>query len=284
MASVGEKPKMSFSLDDFQKLIGILALGVGAVYLLGGLIVNLHLSRFGVTEYKLLKAKYLAVGLHFLFSSGLVLGLAAAFVVIVPVKSLQDLQIRLIISLIVLLLTATVYYNQRFHSWVKRFWTKVLRRKEQEVTFHMWWLMTFGIGLYPISLALSCNWLRTNMIDSQYFSLLILLALLYSVAGLAFITLYFGVEIYANPVPVGPEAADFIGTGKLQKVQFVGKFEDLKLIKQLGIPLETPRRTGELGLLDETEDYYLVVVYEETGDKAIKVSRELVKGIAYRGR
>jgi len=282
---VSVEGKMSFSLDDVQKLIGILAIGVGAVYLLGGLIVNLHLSRFGVTEYKLLKAKYLAVGLHFLLSTGLVLGTAATFVALVPVRSFQDLQTRLIISLVVLLLTAAVYYSQRFRSWVKRFWIKVLRRKEQAVAFHMWWLMTFGIGLYPISLALSYNWLRTNIIDSQCFSVLVLLALLDSVAGLSLVTLYFGVEIYANPVPVGPEAADFIGTGKLQKVQFVGKSEDLKLIEQLGVPLETPQRTAELGLLDETEDYYLVVVHkEETGDKAIKVSRDLVKGIAYRGK
>ena len=94
-------------------------------------------------------------------------------------------------------------------------------------------------------------------------------------------TLYFGVELYANPVPVGPQSADFIGTGKLQKVKFAGKADDLKLLQRLGITLESPQLTSEVGLLDETDDYYLVVVGDEGEDKAIKISRDLVKGLAY---
>lgn len=275
---------MTFSLDEFQRIIGILALGVGGLYVLGGFIVNLHLSSFGVTEYRLLKAKYLAVGLHFLFSSGIVISLIFIFNLIVPIKSLQDLQIRLIISLIALLLSAAIYYSQTFHTWVKRFWAKFLRQKEQAAVFHTWSLMVFGIGLYPVSLALSYNLIKTIIVNPEYFNLHILLALLEGIAGLALVILYFGVELYANPVPMGPEAVDLIGTGKMQKVQFVGRSEDIKLINQLGIPLETPHRTTELGLLDETDDYYLVVIYKGKEGKAIKVHRELIKGIAYRGK
>jgi hypothetical protein len=275
---------MTFSLDEIQRIIGLFALSIGGVYLLGGLTVNLHLSRFGVTEYRLLKAKYLAVGLQFLFSSGFAIVLILVFNLIFPVRSFQDLRIRLNISIIALLLSATVYFSPKFHAWLKQFWTKFLRRKEQDVAFQIWWLMIFGIGLYPVSLALSYNWIKADITNPTYINPYILLALLDIIAGLVLITFYWGIEIYANPVPSGPEAADFIGTGKIQKVQFVGKPEDIELIKQLGIPLETPQRTTELGLLDESEDYYLVLVHKGKEEKAIKIHRDLIKGIAYRGK
>src|SRR5215510_2251425 len=40
---------------------------LGATYILGGLIVNLNLTRRGLVEYQILKVKYLAVGFIFLF-------------------------------------------------------------------------------------------------------------------------------------------------------------------------------------------------------------------------
>jgi hypothetical protein len=275
---------MTFSIDEFQKLIGILALGVGGLYILGGFIVNLHLSRFGVTEYRLLKAKYLAVGLQFLFGSSIVMGLIFIFNLIVPIRTLQDLQIRLIVSLIFLLLSTLAYYNQKFHAQIKHFWVKFLRQSEEAAVFHTWSLMMFGMGLFPISLAVSYNSINIITANTEYLHLFILMGLLDGIAGFALVILYFGVELYANPVPMGPEAADFIGTGKMQKVQFVGKSEDIELIKQLGIPLETHCRTTELGLLDETDDYYLVVIYKGEEGKAIKIHRELIKGIAYHGK
>src|ERR1043165_9035685 len=39
---------------------------LGIVYIIGGLIVNLNLTRRGVVEYQILKVKYLAVGIIFL--------------------------------------------------------------------------------------------------------------------------------------------------------------------------------------------------------------------------
>lgn len=272
---------MTLSLDDFQRLLGIAALCIGAVYILGGLIVNLHLSRFGVTEYRLLKAKYLAVGLNFLFNTGIAVGLIAIFNLLNPINRPQDLQIRLILSLFAMLFGAAVYYNRRFYTRVKLFLAKFFRRKEQAAAFYVWWLMIFGIGLYPMSLAFPKDLISANIASAAYFNIDLLLAIMISMAGLALATLFFGIELYANPVPTGPDAADLIGTGKLQRVQFVGNSEDIELIKQLGIPLETPNRTIELGLLDETDDYYLVVLHLENEEKAFKIRRELVKAIAY---
>lgn len=271
------------ALDLIQKVLGILAILIGGVYLTGGLIVNLHLSRFGVSEYQLLKAKYLAVGLNFLASlTMLVLSVSFVCAFLSPVHSLSSLQIRLVISTIALLWTALLYYSQGFRNWSKRFGVCIFRRAKQEaISFCLWILSVIGIALYPMSVAFSYGWMVSDLDILQQSSLYLGIAVLYGVSGLMLATLYFGVEIYANPVPTGPQAADFIGTGKPQIVQFVGDKDVFKLLKQLGIPLETSRLTAELGLLDETGDYYLVVVPDGNSRKAFKIRRDGIKGIAF---
>ena len=102
-----------------------------------------------------------------------------------------------------------------------------------------------------------------------------------SVVGFALLTLYFGVELYANPIPAGPQAADFIGTGKLQRIRLVGKPEDFELLQKLGVKLDSPQLTSEVGLLDETKDHYLIVVESKEDERAVKIDRGLVKGISY---
>ncbi len=53
----------------------------GAAYLVGGLVVNLPLSRYGVTEYQILRVKYLVVGLTYLtnYLASLLLAVIPAF-------------------------------------------------------------------------------------------------------------------------------------------------------------------------------------------------------------
>src|SRR5215467_8392119 len=65
-------------MDTIQFLTSVGALILGAAYILGGLIVNLHLSRFGVTEYQVLRIKYLVVGLIYLANTIIML-IAALF-------------------------------------------------------------------------------------------------------------------------------------------------------------------------------------------------------------
>ncbi len=44
---------MDFS--SLESLISFAGVALGATYLVGGLVVNLHLSRYGVTEYQILR-------------------------------------------------------------------------------------------------------------------------------------------------------------------------------------------------------------------------------------
>ena len=266
-------------LDMIQEVIGMLAGIVGLLYITGGVIVNLHLSRFGVSEYQILKAKYLAVGLSFLISVLLfvsIVCMVSAFVL--PVVSLLNLQVRLTISTLFLFWFTWLYYSQRFRQFLKRLWSRVLKCIEQKAAFHFWVLAVLGISLYPVSFVISDNWTTLNI---QRFGLYSAIAVLYGVVGFALLTLYFGVELYANPIPAGPQAADLIGTGKLQRIRLVGKPEDFELIQKLGVKLDSPQLTSEVGLLDETKDHYLIVVENKRGERAVKIDRGLVKGISY---
>jgi hypothetical protein len=266
--------------DLIQKLAGMLAAIVGLLYIAGGVIVNLYLSRFGVSEYKILKAKYLAVGLNFLISLSLfisVVGIIAVF--IVPVGSPVDLQVRLIISTITLCCFTILYYSQRFRSCLKRLWSRIFKCVDQKISYQFWVFGVMGISLYPVSFAHSYAWATNNI---QQIELYIGLAMLYSIVGLAILTFYFGIELYASPIPAGPSATDFMGTGKIQRIRMVGRAEDFELLEKLGIALEFPELTAEVGLIDETDDYYLIVIENEKRERAVKIYKDLVKGISYR--
>src|SRR5215207_3420209 len=64
------------------------AVFLGAVYIIGGLIVNLNLTRRGVVEYQILKVKFLAVGVIFLFQF---LGVVIfAFIPVVLIATFTD--------------------------------------------------------------------------------------------------------------------------------------------------------------------------------------------------
>jgi hypothetical protein len=168
-------------LDIVQEVIGMLAGIVGLLYLAGGVIVNLHLSRFGASEYQILKAKYLAVGLSFLISVLLFVGIVwMASVFIFPVVSIFNLQVRLTISTIFLFWFTWLYYSQRFRQFFKRLWCRVFKCVEQKAAFHFWVLAVIGVSVYPVSFMISDNWMALNI---QPVGLYSTIALLYGVVG-----------------------------------------------------------------------------------------------------
>src|SRR4051812_26951097 len=55
--------------EAIQLITSVAALILGVAYITGGLIVNLHLAHYGVTEYEILRVKYLVVGLIYLITT-----------------------------------------------------------------------------------------------------------------------------------------------------------------------------------------------------------------------
>ena len=52
--------------DQIGQIISIFTASAAAIYILGGFIVNLYLTQYGIVEYQVLQIKFLAVGLMFL--------------------------------------------------------------------------------------------------------------------------------------------------------------------------------------------------------------------------
>jgi len=83
-----------------ETLISLAGLALGATYVIGGLIVNLHLSRYGVTQYQILRVKYFVVGLTYFTNFIAILFLAAIPALFVVASNLLLQQIFLIASLL----------------------------------------------------------------------------------------------------------------------------------------------------------------------------------------
>ncbi|MCL4271842.1 MAG: hypothetical protein KJZ72_19950, partial [Anaerolineales bacterium] len=87
--------------DLIQNIATASAVLLGVTYIIGGLIVNLNLARRGVTEFEILKTKYLVVGLVFLLHSIGVFLLAAlpAFFLLLLANHLIALQLINLVSM-----------------------------------------------------------------------------------------------------------------------------------------------------------------------------------------
>ena len=81
-------------------VISVSGFALAVVYIVGGLIVNLHLSRYGVTQYQIVKIKYLVVGLTYFTNYIAVLLLSALPAVFFLTVSSLIQRIVLVFSLV----------------------------------------------------------------------------------------------------------------------------------------------------------------------------------------
>src|SRR5438105_4060432 len=92
---------------DIQSIAAVAGFLVGVAYVIGGLIVNIHLSRYGITEYGILRISYLVVGLVYFVSFAAISILAVIFTLVLTVF-FQMLIVNpnwiLVISLVILFL------------------------------------------------------------------------------------------------------------------------------------------------------------------------------------
>ncbi|NIN68914.1 MAG: hypothetical protein GTO63_30345 [Anaerolineae bacterium] len=50
---IGENEVDMISLQDIQIIVSVGAVLIGIIYIVGGLIVNLHLANYGIVEYQI---------------------------------------------------------------------------------------------------------------------------------------------------------------------------------------------------------------------------------------
>jgi hypothetical protein len=244
------------------------AILLGSTYIIGGLIVNLNLSRRGVVEYQILKVKYLAVGIIFFLQvigvfafAGLI---AFALLNFASVVFLQFINILSMLAALSLLLV----------------WSRYPSNTPSFLGDWKFWFITSTVGaIFPMLV------LETELLVPRFYlpwgivivqagmtALLTSMAMLYHYSAF-----YYG-------RPRGSGALDPIGIGIPTRVRLACEADKLHLLESLGVPIETENTTADLYLVDETDRHYIISYQMVTGEKAdqtLKIDKDLVKAILY---
>lgn len=251
-----------------QVLIGISGLALGATYVVGGLIVNLHISRYGITQYQVLRIKYLVVGLTYFTNFIAVLLLAAIPAIFVVASSLLLQQVFLIASLL-----ASVGL-----LWL---WGKSTPSKSFLFSWRLWVIAGAISSIFPLLVIIKLGLIWGLGKSINYETILIFVQA--CIAGvLSFIgqTYYYARYLYGrHNVVFG--ATDPIGTGIPIQVRLTGEKDKISLLTNVGVPMLNPETTDKVLLLDETDTHYIIGIPEETRFQAVEVAKDIIKAIRY---
>lgn len=249
-------------------LISVVGLALGSTYVIGGLIVNLHLSRYGITQYQVLRVKYLVVGLTYFTNFIAILFLAAIPAVFVVASSLLLQQIFLIASLL-----ASV--------WLLWLWGRSTYSKSFLFSWRFWVIVGTVSSIFPLMVSLRLGLTLGLGGPINYESALTFgQAFLASVLSFVGQTYYYARHLYGKRNVIFG-SIDPIGMGIPVQVQLAGEKDKISLLANIGVPMLKPEATDKVLLLDETDTHYIIGVPNKTDVQAVEVAKDLVKAIRY---
>ncbi len=223
------------NVTNIEAIVGVAGLILGATYLIGGLVVNLNLSRYGVTEYQVLRVKYLVVGLTYLtnYVAIVLLSIIPAFFLVAAGFFIQQtvLIISLLASLFLLWLWGRPPGHNRF-SGLKGW---------------RFWVIAGALSLvYPLSVAI-----RQVLAPQMSFESGLLLAQAGIAGILSFVgqTYFFARYLYGDANTIFG-SMDPIGTGVPVKVRLAGKADELSVLKKASVPMVESDLTDNVLLLE----------------------------------
>lgn len=251
-----------------ETVISVAGLALGATYVIGGLIVNLHLSRYGITQYQVLRVKYLVVGLTYLTNFIEILILSAIPAVFVVALSFVVQQLFLIASLL-----ASVCL-----LWL---WGTASKIKPMLFSWGFWVAIGTISSIFPLMVSIRLG-LTVALAGQIGYELAISTVQAVLAGVLSFIgqTYYFARHLYGRPNAIFG-AVDPIGMGIPIRVQLAGESTEISLLAQLGIPILQPGTTDKVLLLDETATHYIIGILSQTDIEAVEVAKDIVKAIRY---
>jgi len=246
------------------------AVFLGITYVIGGLIVNLNLSRRGVVEYQVLKVKYLAVGMIFLmhFIGAALLTSIPAFLIFLYVRDFLLIQLTSILSVsgCVVLLYVWARYPPNTKSFTGRLW--------------FWIGQSVLANLYPMLILF--YQLFTPRTSIEQWSNVILAVL---VSALAVIAQIYHYSAFYYGRPGGTGTLDPIGLGIPTRVILLCDEKFAPALAQLGLPVEKSI-IRDVYLIDETNEHYIVskeqVPGNEGNNETFKIEKSLVKVIMHK--
>jgi hypothetical protein len=256
--------------DIIQNIAAGGAVFLGITYVIGGLIVNLNLSRRGVVEYQVLKVKYLAVGIIFLlhFIGVTLLTSVPAFFIFLYVRNFFLIQLTSIISVLgcLVLLYIWARYPPNTKSHLGRLW--------------FWAGQSILAYLYPLLILFYL--LFTPRTGLEWISNLILAVL---VAALAIIAQIYHYSSYYYGRPGGTGTFDPIGLGIPTRVHLLCDEKFAPALEALGLRLEK-NIIHNIYLIDETDIHYIASKEQVPGgdgsSETYKIDKSLVKVILHK--
>jgi hypothetical protein len=250
-----------------QTVLSSGALILGFTYVVGGLIVNLNLARRGITEYQILKVKYLVVGIVFLLNSvgSFVLAAIPAFFSLILAENILVSQVLSIVSIIA-------------GSSLILAWAKLPQNTDSPMAQRWFWFFASVVGaLFPMTV------LIRQILASRFdiYSVVLVIEGLMS-AVLVFIgQIYHYSAFYYGRSGRLFGSLDPIGLGIPTPVRLACGREEFTLLENLGLPVIQPCIIGEVFLIDETEKQYIIGLQREGGE-TIKIPKETIKAILYK--
>ncbi|MEM2126405.1 MAG: hypothetical protein QXQ53_08425 [Candidatus Methanosuratincola sp.] len=262
-------------MEFLKSIVSIAGFVISVTYILGALIVNLHLSRYGVIEYQILRVKYLAVGLNYLISAfgSTTVALVLAVALFGSNQITQQVLFAASLTTSLVLLLIGIRPNREKPKRTN----KILERWPFVVGM-AFWAFWIGMGavcnLFPVLAIMHYILLSQNNLYSHILLGQAVLAGIIAVIGQIY---FYSRHLYNRAV------FDPIGMGIASVVQLSGESEKIAHLGNVGIPVLQPGLTDKLLLLDETENHYIVGVTDESNVQAVKVSKDIVKAIRYFG-
>lgn len=253
-----------------QNIAAAGAIFLGITYVLGGLIVNLNLSRRGVVEYQVLKVKYLAVGIIFLmhFFGAALLTSIPAFLIFLYVRDFLLIQLTSILSVFgcVVLLYIWSRYPPNTKSFAGTLWFWI----GQSVLANLYPMLILFYQLFTPGSGLA--WWSN-----------VVLALL--VGALAVIAQIYHYSAFYYGRPGGTGTLDPIGMGIPTRVHLLCDETIAPALAELGLEVNK-NIIRDIYLIDETQEHYIVskekVPGHEGSNETFKINKSLVKVIMHK--
>jgi hypothetical protein len=261
-------------LDTIQNVATAGAVVLGLTYIIGGLIVNLNLTRRGVVEYQILKVKYLAVGIMFLLQfSGVVIFTS---IPVVLLASLFDdpadtpLLVRMLSIPSILAALALLYVWSRYPPNTKSFMGR----------WAFWFVLSSLATLFPSYVLLHQLLIPLRSFEWAFNSLLAILSGLLALMAQIY---HYSSFYYGRPAGLG--ALDPIGMGIPTRVDVVCDTSVSSDLLELGLPLQN-NILRDTYLVDETNEQYILSQEQVPGgdgnNQTYKINKNPVKAILHR--
>ena len=238
--------------------------------MIGGLIVNLNLTRRGVVEFQILKVKYLVVGLVFLLHSIGVFAFAT-----LPAFGL------LYFSNHIILMQFINLFSMLSAISLILIWARMASGSRSLLTTWTYWFIASAIGAsFPMLV-----FIRLLLAPDIGITWIILAAQAALTAALTFLAqiYHYSAFYYGKPSSLG--ALDPIGVGIPSRVRFACKPEISSLLKNLGLEIGEDHISQELFLIDETDKHYIFgferLPDQDGNDRTIKVNKEIIQAIMF---